>query len=198
MRAPPWITVSLPHTELDSSLLPTVLFMASPLDGHMYLVCHTMILSEEQIVELHSRLKFTTVPNWKALPGLSSQIATLKTLLSDVFLRKHNEAYLEWHGVRVSALLLGPGGCCKHLLLDFCLHALEEENSSASPSADSPRVSSSCVSRLFPIDPFSKGEYIRINLDGDYIESDDDAFRVIARQLTAPVMRRRMCVRCVK
>lgn len=172
--------------------------MTSPRDGHMYLVCHTMILSDEQIVELHARLKFTTVPDWKALPGLSSQIATLKTLLSDVFLRKHNEAYLEWHDVRVSALLLGPGGCCKHLLLDFCLHALEEENRNATPSADSPRVSSRCVFRLFPIDPFSKGEYIRINLDGDYIESDDDAFRVIARQLTAPIMRRGVCVRCVR
>ena len=45
---------------------------------------------------------------------------------------------------------------------------------------------------LYPsfLDIFSQGEYIRINLDGDYIDSDDDAFRVIARQLTAPMVRR--------
>lgn len=43
------------------------------------------------------------------------------------------------------------------------------------------------------LDIFSQGEYIRINLDGDYIDSDDDAFRVIARQLTAPMLRRRKC-----
>ncbi|KAK8820428.1 hypothetical protein WA577_006491 [Blastocystis sp. JDR] len=122
-----------------------------------------MILSEEQITELHSRLKLTTVPNWKSLPGMSSQISALKTLLSDVFIRKHNE----------TTLLLGPGGCCKHLLLDYCLHALEEEHSSTKPNI------------------FSQGEYIRINLDGDYIDSDDDAFRVIARQLTAPMVRRK-------
>lgn len=50
------------------------------------------------------------------------------------------------------------------------------------------RVSLSCPSSL---DIFSQGEYIRINLDGDYIDSDDDAFRVIARQLTAPMVRSR-------
>lgn len=48
------------------------------------------------------------------------------------------------------------------------------------------RVSLLCPSSL---DIFSQGEYIRINLDGDYIDSDDDAFRVIARQLTAPMVR---------
>lgn len=53
-----------------------------------------MILSDEQITELHSRLKLTTVPNWKSLPGMSSQISALKTLLSDVFIRKHNETSL--------------------------------------------------------------------------------------------------------
>ena len=47
----------------------------------------------------------------------------------------------------------------------------------------------------FSLDVFSSGEYIRVNLDGDYIESDDDAFRIIARQLTSPVMRRRFCSR---
>ena len=47
----------------------------------------------------------------------------------------------------------------------------------------------------FSLDVFSSGEYIRVNLDGDYIESDDDAFRIIARQLTSPVMHRRFCSR---
>lgn len=49
------------------------------------------------------------------------------------------------------------------------------------------------VFMIYPssLDAFSQGEYIRIHLDGDYIDSDDDAFRVIARQLTAPMLRRR-------
>lgn len=37
---------------------------------------------------------------------------------------------------------------------------------------------------------FDPKEYIMIRLDGDFIESDDDAFRIIARHLTSPVMRR--------
>ena len=97
-------------------------------------VIQRMILSEEQITELHSRLKLTTVPNWKSLPGMSSQISALKTLLSDVFIRKHNETFLKYICIIRSTLLLGPGGCCKHLLLDYCLHALEEEHSSTKPS----------------------------------------------------------------
>ena len=51
-----------------------------------------MILSEEQIYELRRRLKINTVPNWKSLPGLSTQENALKSILSDVFLRKRNEA----------------------------------------------------------------------------------------------------------
>ena len=51
-----------------------------------------MILSEEQIYELRRRLKINTVPNWKSLPGLSTQENALKSILSDVFLRKSNEA----------------------------------------------------------------------------------------------------------
>ncbi len=37
---------------------------------------------------------------------------------------------------------------------------------------------------------FDPKEYIMIRLDGDFIESDDDAFRIIARHLTSPLMRR--------
>lgn len=42
---------------------------------------------------------------------------------------------------------------------------------------------------LIHIDVFQPGEYIRINIDGDYVENDDDAFRIIARHLTSPSMR---------
>jgi hypothetical protein len=37
---------------------------------------------------------------------------------------------------------------------------------------------------------FKQGEYIRIDVDGDYVENDDDAFRLIARHLTSPLLRR--------
>ena len=50
-------------------------------------------MSEEQNAELRKRLKATTVPNWKTLPGLSNQEIALKSILSDAFLRKRNEAY---------------------------------------------------------------------------------------------------------
>lgn len=33
-----------------------------------------------------------------------------------------------------SVLLLGPGGCCKHLLIDFCMNELCSENSRSNPS----------------------------------------------------------------
>lgn len=51
-------------------------------------------MSEEQNAELRRRLKANTVPNWKTLPGLSNQEIALKSILSDAFLRKRNEAYL--------------------------------------------------------------------------------------------------------
>lgn len=37
---------------------------------------------------------------------------------------------------------------------------------------------------------FAPGEFIRINIDGDYVDNDDDAFRIISRHLTSPSMRR--------
>ena len=89
-----------------------------------------MILSDSQIDELHTRLKLTTIPNWKTLPGLEQQVTALKSLLSDVFIRKRNEAYPKLLLFNNRVLLLGPGGCCKHLLIDYCLHSLCNENSS--------------------------------------------------------------------
>ena len=56
-------------------------------------ICTGMIVSEEQNAELRRRLKANTVPNWKTLPGLSNQEIALKSILSDAFLRKRNEAY---------------------------------------------------------------------------------------------------------
>ena len=48
-----------------------------------------------------------------------------------------------------------------------------------------------CVlERLIAPDVFDPSEFITIRLDGDYIENDDDAFRIIARHLTSPTMRR--------
>ena len=80
-------------------------------------------------------------------------------------------------------LLLGPGGCNKHLLLDYCLKSLQKEHEK--------EATSRIVYGLFiDIDVFDPSEYITIRLDGDYIENDDDAFRIIARHLTSPTMRR--------
>lgn len=52
-----------------------------------------MILTEVQLKELHRRLKLTSIPNWKSLPGLETQVIALKNILSDVFIRKQNEAF---------------------------------------------------------------------------------------------------------
>ena len=54
-----------------------------------------MILSNKQLLELRRRLKVTTVPEWKTLPGMELQITSMKALLSDVFLRKQNEAFVK-------------------------------------------------------------------------------------------------------
>lgn len=141
-----------------------------------------MILSDSQLLELRRRLKLTTVPNWKTIPGLENQILTLKALLYDSFVRKQNEAYFIIQFIRNRVLLLGPGGCCKHLLIDYCLHSLFVENDGNTPSINS--------FWLFDIDVFAPGEYIRINIDGDYIENDNDAFRIISRHLSSPSMHR--------
>lgn len=93
-----------------------------------------MILSDEQLLELRRRLKVTTVPEWKTLPGMESQITSMKALLSDVFLRKQNEALVWMNGIIGRVLLLGPGGCNKHILLDYCLKSLQKEYASHSPS----------------------------------------------------------------
>ena len=52
-----------------------------------------MILSDSQLLELRRRLKLTTVPNWKTIPGLENQILTLKALLYDSFVRKKYKKY---------------------------------------------------------------------------------------------------------
>lgn len=51
-----------------------------------------MILSETQLQEIRRRLKASTVPDWKTLPGLDEQIVSVKRLLSDAFTKKRNEA----------------------------------------------------------------------------------------------------------
>lgn len=79
-------------------------------------------------MELRNRLKVRTIPKWKSLPGMEDQINAFKALLSDVFIRKRNEALLQLYFLIYRVLLLGPGGCNKHILLDYCLDSLYQEN----------------------------------------------------------------------
>jgi hypothetical protein len=51
-----------------------------------------MILSETQLQEIRRRLKVSTVPDWKTIPGMSEQIVSMKRLLTDAFTKKRNEA----------------------------------------------------------------------------------------------------------
>ena len=80
-------------------------------------------------------------------------------------------------------LLLGPGGCNKHLLLEYCLKNLQKEH-------ETEATSKVVYGVVIDVDAFDPSEYITIRLDGDYVENDDDAFRIIARHLTSPTMRR--------
>ena len=51
-----------------------------------------MILTETQLQEIRRRLKVSTIPDWKTLPGMNEQIISMKRLLNDAFTKKRNEA----------------------------------------------------------------------------------------------------------